>query len=189
MKKKILLFLCVSIVSLLVGCSDSSSKAEKTAKEFLKLFKEENFSEMAKMSNYSYSSFDLTDEYIGINIIDYSVKSISDEYKVKHTVEVHKGNTLDDEFETESFNSSKRLESLCYPDYDVLIDDETDWVIQSKEDILTEYIIKFDVEYSDLAGDTKHNSVTLTVTQKRPETDDYIVSEMIGIINPYSTKE
>lgn len=173
---------------MLVGCSDSSSKAEKTANEFLKLFKEENFSEMAKMSNYSYSSFDLTDEYIGINIIDYSVKSV-DEYKVKHTVDVHKSDILDDESETEFFNAQKKHNTLLYPDYDVLIDDETDWVIQSKEDILTEYIVKFDVEYSDLAGDTKHNSVTLTVTQKRPESDDYIVSEMIGIINPYSTKE
>ena len=186
MKKKMLWFLCVSIISLLVGCSNSSSKAENIAKEFFRLFQEEDFSEMAEISDYSY--LDLTNEYIGINVIDYSVKSV-EEYKVKHTVKVHKGDILDDESETEFFNAQKKHKTLLYPDYEVLVDDETNWVIQSEEDILTEYIVKFDVEYSDLLGDTKRNSVTLAVTQKAPESEEYTVSEMIGIINPYSTKE
>ncbi len=186
MKKKILLFLCASIISLLVGCSNSGSKAEKYAKDFLEQFKEENFYEMSLMSNY-YAD-ELIYEYVGINIIDYSVKSI-DEYKVKHTIEIHKGDLLDDEAETEYFNSRKKHNTLCYPDYNVLIDDETNWVIQSEEDVLPEYIIKFDVEYSDLVGDVKRNSVALTITQKEPESDKFVVSEMIGIVNPYSTKE
>lgn len=179
MKKRILLFPYLFVIALFVGCSNSSSGAEKFAKEFLKQFKEESFFKMCMMSSYPID--ELMNEYVGINIIDYSIKS-TNEYKIIHTVEVH--NDDDD-----MFHSDKVLYGAIYPDYEIIVDNETDWVIQSKEENLSEYIIIFDVEYSDLAGDTKRNSVTLTVTQKEPESDDYIVSEMIGIINPYSVEE
>lgn len=180
MKKALFAFVGLICCIALTSCS-SSSVAEDMANQFMQHFKEESFYDMATISKYG--TVELIDEYTGINIIDYSIKSVSDEYKTKHIVTEYNHDEL---FGDGDFEESKELMQTIYPDYDVIMDTDTEWSIQSKDDIISEYIVKMDVEYSDLAGDTKRNSVTIKVTQKSPTSEEYIISEMVGIFNPYA---
>lgn len=179
--KNNIILLTIIIMSLgllsLTSCQQSSD-AEKTANKFFEYFKEENFSEMGNMS--SISTANLINEYVGINIINYSVKSVSDKHIIKHDIVVYNS---DDATMAAIENELKKLYRETYPDYTVVKDTPEEWVLQSNEGILNEYTVIMDVEYSNIMGDTKRNSVTVTIAQDKPDSDKYIVTKIIGIVN------
>lgn len=175
---KLLSIIIMSLGLLFLTSCQQSSIADKTVNDFFKYFKEENFSEMGNMSSISVA--ELIDEYAGINIINYSVKSVSNERKIKHELIVYGS---DDATVNALRNEMKKTYIELYPDYSVVKDTSEEWILQSSEEILSEYTVTMDVEYSNILGDTKRNSVTVEVAQEKPDSDKYIVAKIIGIIN------
>lgn len=171
MKKFLFLFFTVLIVIVSTGCSGSPAK--DMANKFMQYFKEEDFYEMGNIS--SYGSAELILSYNGINIINYEVKSVS-EGMVKHRVSVYNRN--DDDYE---FN--KKIKKTLYPDYEVIRDDESAFILQSKTENILQSIVIMDVEYSNLQGDVKRNSVYVVVEPKKPDSEELMVTEITGFVN------
>ena len=161
MKKFLFLLFTVLIVIVSTGCTGSPAK--DMANKFMQYFKEEDFYEMGNISSN------------GINIINYEVKSVS-EGMVKHRVSVYNRN--DDNYE---FN--KEIEKTLYPDYEVIRDDESAFILQSKTENILQSIVIMDVEYSNLQGDVKRNSVYVVVEPKKPDSEELMVTEITGFVN------
>lgn len=175
MKKIIFALLTVAIIITATGCSNSP--ASETATKFMQYFREENFFEMGNMSSYSSTDFIL--DYVGINIISYEIKSES-EGKVKHKVSIEKYGGDDEEFEFR-----KKINKSLYPDYDIVTDTDDLFVLQSKTENITQSIIIMDVEYSDISGETKRNSVYIVIEPKKPDSEELIVTEIVGLYWKY----
>lgn len=174
----VVLTITIILIVTLVG----SSPAKSTADKFMKYLKEESFDEMAEMSTYSWGK--ITDKFWGINVIDYSVKSVSDKNMIKHTLSTEKyytGNEKLDEAKSTLFSIQKERFNRDYPDYEVVTDTEDQYTIQSKEAILIQYTVVYDVKYSDKYGDEKRSSMTLDITQKEPGSLEYQVTSAYGL--------
>lgn len=182
--KKMVALLCVvlTLCIALTGCS-SASKAKNIANDFMKYLKEESYTDLRKISSSSLI-INMITEFSGINVINYNRKSVSNENKVKHIITVEKitPSDPDDDFSWEDmFNSQKSAYKKKYPDYEIVIDNSNEFIMQSKDSILSEYTVVYDVQYSNIFGDEKRNSLTLTITQKEPDSDEYQVTEAYGI--------
>lgn len=171
--KKTIFAVALAAVVMLTGCS-STSKAKNTANDFMKYLKEESFYDLSTVS--SYSIVELIDMFTGINVIEYSVKSVSDEHKTWHTCTTQRSEDNPDWFEDD-----KEVFGWSYPDYEVIIDTADEYTIRSKERILSEYTVVYDVQYSNILGNEKRNSLTLVITQKEPDSDEYQVTKAYGI--------
>lgn len=174
MKKMVALLCAVLTLCLaLTGCS-STSKAKNTANDFMKYLKEESFHDLSTISTYS--SMDLINMFLGINVIEYNIKSVSDEYKTWHTCTAQRS-----EDHPKWFEDDKDVLKSLYPDYEVIVDTADEYTIRSKDRILSEYTVIYDVQYSNIRGIEKRNSLTLVITQKKPDSDEYQVTKAYGI--------
>lgn len=179
MKKVFLTLVSLFCVLILTACS-SSSAAKNAAKDFMKYLKAEDYNGLQSVT----SDHSVYYDYMTINVIDYSRKSVSDEYKVRHVISVEKtkpNDIIDKDTCDSMFNDQKGYYQDKYPDYEVVTDTANEFTIQSKERILSEYTVVYDVKYSNIFGNEKRNSLTLTITQKEPKSDTYLVTDAYGI--------
>lgn len=177
--KKVLLTILSVFCILMTACS-SSSKAKDAADDFMKCLKAEDYNGLDRVT----STHTVYSDMMTINVFDYSRKSVSDEHKVKHVISVEriKASGSNDNFSYDDmFNNQKSAYKKKYPDYEVVTDTEDEFVIQSNESVLSEYTIVYDVKYSNVFGNEKRNSLTLTVMQEKPNSDKYVVTEAFGI--------
>ncbi len=128
----------------------------------MEAFKEGGFYEMTHLCDIY--AFD--DEKLGIysysstNIIDYNIKSVHGPFKVKEGL-IRK--RYDDDEDDAEFQKEKGYtkdtavnESLNYNIEFVEIENSADcYILESTEEVLDEYIIELDVQYSTILGNTK----------------------------------
>lgn len=179
MKKLFFSIISLLCVLMLTACS-SSSKARSAADDFMKYLKAEDYNGLDRVT----STHSVYSDMMPINVFDYSRKSVSDEYKVKHviTVERIKTNDPDNNFDyKDMYENQKNAYKNKYPDYEIVTDTADEFVIQSKDRILNEYTVVYDVSYSNVFGNEKRSSLTLTITQKEPKSDTYLVTDVYGI--------
>lgn len=170
MKKLISIILLVAIM-FVTGCGNTP--AESSATQFMQLFKEQNFYEMVSMSDIELEY--LVYEHSGTFIKEYAVKSVSEPVEVKHTIKLSSATSY-------SYENMKRVNAEQYPDYIVITDTDTEYVIESPTPNILQYEISFDVKYSDITNTTRNATVTLIMTQKDPRhQNEFIVSEMRGL--------
>lgn len=179
MKKVFFSVFSLLLVLVLTACS-ATSKAKDAAKDFMKYLKAEDYNGLQRVT----SDHSVYTDFLTINVTDYSRKSVSDEYKVKHVLSVEKikpSDSVDKDTSESIFNNLRSAYKNKYPDYEVVTDTANEFVIQSKERILSEYTVVYDVKYSNVFGNEKRNSLTLTITQKEPDSDTYLVTDAYGI--------
>lgn len=171
----------IAIVIILIATLGGSSQIKKTSDRFMKYLKEESFDEMAEMSTYSWG--DITDKFWDIKVVEYKIKSISDKEMIKHTLSTEKhytGNEELDKSKSALFSIRKDEYIREYPDYEVVTDTEDEYTIRSKETILSEYKVVYDVKYSK-NGKEKRDLITIYVTQKEPGSLEYQVTNAYGL--------
>lgn len=170
MRKIVAVF--ISFLILLTGCS-GDNQGETIAKAFLDNIKKENYIEAAEFCTVSANEIETGLK--GINIIDYSEKSVRQETAVHEISILNSGN--------DDFENLKETNKNAYPDYEVVVDNEVQLIMNSNDPVLDRYVIVYDVQYSNASGDVKRNSVTISVTQTSPGSNVYKVTECIGFVN------
>lgn len=178
MKKRILLISSVVafavIIAVLILFLIPSPRG--TALKFMSELKKENYYEMGQISTISAS--ELIDDYAGINIINYKIKNISDPVKIKHTI----NNTLDSDY-SNLFNAYNEMLKRQNPDYAVIEDTDTSFTLESPDKYINTYNITLDVEYSTFTGEQRRSSVYIDIQQKEPNSNTYVVTNIIGLLN------
>lgn len=183
----IIIVCIVALAVVLVIINRPVSPVEKTVNAFMKAFKEEDYYAMGQQC-YIYA-FDDEEfgiySYSGTNIIDYNIKSVSNPYKVKKRYMVKKYGSGED------FEKSKQLEKE-FAEYDsemygiefVEVENSNNcYILESLQEVLDEYTVTLDVQYSTISGTIKRNSVKITVCQSDIESDKYEITDILGLIH------
>lgn len=183
-----IIIVCIAaLVAVLVIINRPVSPAEKTVNAFMKAFKEEDYYAMDQQCYiYAFDDEELgIYSYSGTNIIDYKIKSVSDPYKVKKRYIVKKYGSSEDFEEHKQFEKKyAEIDSKRYGIEFVEVENSNNcYILESLQEVLDEYTVTLDVQYSTILGNTKRNSVTITVCQSDIESDKYKITDIWGIIH------
>ena len=195
--KKVLLSAILAAVMLVSGCSGiessehkktSDSPAETTVIAFMDAFMESDFYNMGRQCGvYAFDDEELgIFSYSGTNIIEYNFKSISEPYKVKDRLIAKRHNLSDDEFQQhkETIKLTANYNSMINDiEYIVIDDSYASYILESNKEILDEYMVVLDVQYSTIMGDTKRNVVNIIVRQSGIGSNSYEITDMVGIVH------
>jgi hypothetical protein len=188
--KKVVVLLVAVLVFAFAGCNTTEgqlSEHEEKALKFIELLRNSEFFSMSQMSEFS--SNELIDRFAGILIIEYyiinSSEPIMQNYRRTWTV-INTGDSAEMQRQRDLHNIEIRIWKEKYPDYTETINSTTEYfevVLEAKNEYVETYTIQLDVSYSTHRGGEKRNNVTIVVSQKEPDSDVWVISDITGLNN------